>query len=210
MFIKSLIAFSFIAGLYALPALAQTTPAPAPSTPQPSTPPVSRDERAIQGVNKSNQQITFSVKIFELPATAVPTTDDAVSWLKLANALAGEGRAAQLVDSRLVILSGEKGFSFVANDLRTELSNSGYTSVNADATVELEPVVRPDGKIVSRLSFEGSVPESGGGRYPNLSRQKIRTTLLLNNGQLYRLQNFFTPAGNNGLQRWLLFITASL
>nr|WP_256997488.1 type II and III secretion system protein [Gloeobacter morelensis] len=107
-----------------------------------------------------------------------------------------EGKGRLLTDTKLSTVSGQKAALDVQTDINLTLTtqstvNSATTNtttintLRAGTVVELEPTVQADSNVLAVLNLESSVAgaRANTNTAPDISRRKVRNTLLLKNNQ---------------------------
>ncbi len=120
--------------------------------------------------------------------------------LSIVNGLITENKGRVVTDTKLTTLSGQKASIDVSRDINVRVTtpiNTGGTSsvssqfqtIRAGNVIEIEPVIRADGKVFASMSIESSVP---GKREtvdvaPDVTRRKVTNKLILEDGQTLEL-----------------------
>ncbi|MGA7954651.1 MAG: secretin N-terminal domain-containing protein [Gloeobacterales cyanobacterium] len=190
-------------------------------------------KRFVQTVDTPIQQVSFSVKAFQLdeggsrefdvlkgadPSLGAIATANATNPISLAGAIAGtnvamynnialslsiinglinENKGRVLTDTKLTTMSGQKASIDVSQDINVRITtpiNTGGTStissqfqtIRAGNVIEIEPVIRADGKVFASISVEASVPVRKTilpDVAPDINRRKVTNKLILEDGQ---------------------------
>lgn len=140
-----------------------------------------------QPLNLAGQIASFS---------SVPVLNSIARILQTVSGLIGRGEARLVTDTKLNTVSGQKAAIDVQTDINISLQNTAtlngvgtvnqtITTLRAGTLVEIEPTVQADGNVLAILNLESSIPgaQSNANTAPNISRRKVKNTLLLKDGQ---------------------------
>ena len=212
-------------------------------------------KRFVQTVDTPIQQVSFSVKAFQLDeggsrefdvlkgadlSLGAVTTNTAVTPLSLAGLIAGnsvdtynniarslsivnglinENKGRVLTDTKLTTMSGQKASIDVGEDINVKITtpiNTGGTStissqfqtIRAGNVIEIEPVIRGDGKVFASISIEASAPTRRTllpDVAPDIKRRKIMNKLILEDGQTLEIGGLLQQTISETKRRLPLF-----
>jgi type IV pilus assembly protein PilQ len=116
--------------------------------------------------------------------------------LSIINGIVSENKGRVLTDTKLTTMSGQKASVDVSQDINVRVTtpiNTGGTSsvssqfqtIRAGNVIEIEPVIRADGKVFASLTIESSVPgqRTSVDVAPDIDRRKVTNKLILEDGQ---------------------------
>jgi type II secretory pathway component GspD/PulD (secretin) len=118
-----------------------------------------------------------------------------------------------VTDTKLTTMSGQKASIDVSQDINVRVTtpiNTGGTSsissqfqtIRAGNVIEIEPVIRADGKVFASLSVESSVPGIAPPDVaPNVDRRKITNKLILEDGQTLEISGLIQQSVKETKQR---------
>ncbi|MBW4696623.1 MAG: hypothetical protein KME03_01755 [Aphanocapsa lilacina HA4352-LM1] len=134
--------------------------------------------------------------------------------LEVVSGLVSEGKGRLLTDTKLSTVSGQKAALDVQTDINLTLttqstvngSTTNTTTINtlrAGTVVELEPTVQADGNVLAVLNLESSVAGSRANTNtaPDISRRKVRNTLLLKNNQTIEIGGLIQTNNTENITR---------
>lgn len=149
---------------------------------------------------------------------AVGVFNNVARILEVVSGLVTQGKGRLLTDTKLSTVSGQKASLDVQTDINLTLtaqstingSTSNTSTINtlrAGTVVELEPTVQADGNVLAILSLESSVAgtQTNANTAPNISRRKVRNTLLLKDGLTVEIGGLIQNNTHENVTRLPLF-----
>jgi type IV pilus assembly protein PilQ len=116
--------------------------------------------------------------------------------LSIVNGLVREDKGRTLTDTKLTTMSGQKASIDVSQDINVRVTtpittggtssvSSQFQTIRAGNVIEIEPVIRADGKVFASITVESSVPEPRAdvNVAPDINRRKVTNKLILEDGQ---------------------------
>ena len=212
-------------------------------------------KRFVQSVDTPIQQVSFSVKAFQLneggsrdfnvlkgvdPSLGAIATNTATNPLSLAGLIAGtdiamynniartlsivnglinENKGRVLTDTKLTTMSGQKASIDVGQDINVRITQpinaGGISTVSSQIqtirvanVLEIEPVIRADGKVFASISIEASVPVGRTllpDQVPDINRRKVTNKLILEDGQTLEISGLMQQTITETKRRLPLF-----
>ena len=212
-------------------------------------------KRFVQSVDTPIQQVSFSVKAFQLNeggsrdfsvlkgvdpslgAIATNTTTNPLSLagliagtdiamynniartLSIVNGLINENKGRVLTDTKLTTMSGQKASIDVGQDINVRITQpinaGGISTVSSQIqtirvanVLEIEPVIRADGKVFASISIEASVPVGRTllpDQVPDINRRKVTNKLILEDGQTLEISGLMQQTITETKRRLPLF-----
>jgi type IV pilus assembly protein PilQ len=122
--------------------------------------------------------------------------NNVASAINVINGLLRENKGRTLTDTKLTTLSGQKASVDVSQDINVRVTTptttggstvtaSQFQTIRAGTVIEIEPVIRADGKVFASMSIESSIPgpRAGIDVAPDVNRRKVTNKLILEDGQ---------------------------
>jgi type IV pilus assembly protein PilQ len=148
------------------------------------------------GANGSNNTAALNLAGQITTTDSLPTLNGIARILQTVSGLIGRGEGRLVTDTKLNTVSGQKAAIDVQTDINISLQNTAtlngvgtvnqtITTLRAGTLVEIEPTVQADGNVLAVLNLESSIPgtQTNANTAPNISRRKVKNTLLLKDGQ---------------------------
>jgi len=154
--------------------------------------------RAVQNGSAVNPSNAAPLSLGGLLSTntAFGTFNDVARILEVVSGLITERKGKLVTDTKLNTISGNKAQIDVQTDINILLTqpsfingvaqqNQTISTLRAGTVVEIEPTVQADGNVLAVLSLESSVAGTTASTNipPNISRRKVKNTLLIKDGQ---------------------------
>jgi type IV pilus assembly protein PilQ len=146
--------------------------------------------------NGSNNNSALNLAGQITTTDSLPTLNGIARILQTVSGLIGRGEGRLVTDTKLNTVSGQKAAIDVQTDINISLQNTAtlngvgtvnqtITTLRAGTLVEIEPTVQADGNVLAILNLESSIPgtQTNANTAPNISRRKVKNTLLLKDGQ---------------------------
>jgi type IV pilus assembly protein PilQ len=146
--------------------------------------------------NGSNNNSALNLAGQIATTDSLPTLNGIARILQTVSGLIGRGEGRLVTDTKLNTVSGKKAAIDVQTDINISLQNTAtlngvgtvnqtITTLRAGTLVEIEPTVQADGNVLAILNLESSIPgtQTNANTAPNISRRKVKNTLLLKDGQ---------------------------
>jgi type II secretory pathway component GspD/PulD (secretin) len=134
--------------------------------------------------------------------------------LSVINGLLKENKGRTLTDTKLTTLSGQKASVDVSQDINvrvttptntggTQITTSQFQTIRAGTVIEIEPVIRADGKVFASMSIESSIPGTRANvdTAPDVNRRKVTNKLILEDGQTLEISGLIQQSVNEVKRR---------
>jgi type IV pilus assembly protein PilQ len=132
----------------------------------------------------------------QIAGNNVASFNNVARALSIVNGLIRENKGRTLTDTKLTTMSGQKASIDVSQDINVRVTtpittggtssvSSQFQTIRAGNVIEIEPVIRADGKVFASISVESSVPEPRAdvNVAPDINRRKVTNKLILEDGQ---------------------------
>jgi type IV pilus assembly protein PilQ len=132
----------------------------------------------------------------QIAGSSISSFNNIARSLSIINGIVTENKGRVLTDTKLTTMSGQKASVDVSQDINVRVTtpiNTGGTSsvtsqfqtIRAGNVIEIEPVIRADGKVFASLTIESSVPgqRTSVDVAPDIDRRKVTNKLILEDGQ---------------------------
>ncbi len=133
----------------------------------------------------------------QIAGNNVASFNNVARALSIVNGLIRENKGRTLTDTKLTTMSGQKASIDVSQDINVRVTtpittggtssvSSQFQTIRAGNVIEIEPVIRADGKVFASITVEASLPtarNSDATVAPDINRRKVTNKLILEDGQ---------------------------
>jgi type IV pilus assembly protein PilQ len=132
----------------------------------------------------------------QIAGNNVASFNNVARALSIVNGLIRENKGRTLTDTKLTTMSGQKASIDVSQDINVRVTtpittggtssvSSQFQTIRAGNVIEIEPVIRADGKVFASITVEASVPtaRTTADVAPDINRRKVTNKLILEDGQ---------------------------
>jgi type IV pilus assembly protein PilQ len=167
----------------------------------------------VNGANDSGPISLAGALVGATGGSGFAALNNVARTLSIVQGLITEKKGRVVTDTKLTTMSGQKASIDVSQDINVRVTtpiNTGGTSsissqfqtIRAGNVIEIEPVIRADGKVFASLSVESSVPGIAPPDVaPNVDRRKITNKLILEDGQTLEISGLIQQSVKETKQR---------
>jgi type IV pilus assembly protein PilQ len=132
----------------------------------------------------------------QIAGGSVASFNNVARTLSIVNGLVRENKGRTLTDTKLTTMSGQKASIDVSQDINVRVTtpittggtssvSSQFQTIRAGNVIEIEPVIRADGKVFASITVEASLPTARTtvDVAPDINRRKVTNKLILEDGQ---------------------------